>query len=438
MNETTETQLPLDTSQAPPNGGPPPGSAPGPGGKPPSSPSSGPGNAPAVPKRKPPFVLMAVLGILLIVGGIFGGRWWAHRQAFVATDDAQVAGDLVAVSARVPGHIAQLLADEGQTVKENQVIAKLDDTDFRAQIAQAEAALAVAKSNLASSETGVSLQASTNTAQISQGEAGVQSAEAGVQTTSANVMTATAGLATARANARKYGEDAKRTRKLFAVGGASRQQLEAADAAAQAADASIAASQGQLASARGQLASAHGGLASAQQSLNLARANTQQVEIKRGGVSTVQAQIQQAQAALTTAKLQLDHTTILAPNNGIVARRMANVGEQVQPGQGIFSIAKTDNIWVLAYIEETEIRRVHQGAAADVHIDAFPNQIFKGKVSLVNAVTGSEFSLMPQNNASGNFTKVVQRIPIKLSVEDPNHQLKPGMSAVIDVDAKGH
>lgn len=146
----------------------------------------------------------------------------------------------------------------------------------------------------------------------------------------------------------------------------------------------------------------------------------------------------QAEANLRSAQLQLDHTTIFAPANGIVARRMANVGEQVQPGQGIYSVAKTDDIWVLAYIEETEIRRVRPDAAVDVHIDAFPNQVFQGKVSLVNAVTGAEFSLMPQNNAAGNYTKVVQRIPIKVTVADPNHVLKPGMSAVIDIDALGH
>lgn len=409
MSERTET--PQATIQAPPAQAAPSGPAGG----------GAPAPAPA-PKRKPPVVLLAIFGVALVIGGIFGAKWWIHHQAYVSTDDAQVAGDLVTVSPRVPGHIAQLMVDEGQSVKADQVIAKLDDTDFKAQVATAQATLAVAKSNLASSQTGVTLQSSTSDAQIAQAQATVATAEAGVRT-------ARAGLATARVNARKADDDAVRTRRLYKVGGISRQQLDAADAAAAAADSGVAQANAQVASAEGQLQNAR-------QSVALAQANTQQVEIKKGGVQTVQAQIQQAQAQLDAAQLQLAHATIYAPANGIVARRMVNVGEQVQPGQGLFSIAKTDNIWILAYVEETAIRRVHQGAPVDVHIDAYPNDTFKGTVSLVNVVTGSSFSLMPQNNASGNYTKVVQRIPIKVAVEDPNHMLKPGMSAVIDIDAR--
>ncbi|MDB5098435.1 MAG: secretion protein HlyD [Cyanobacteria bacterium RYN_339] len=391
MSETTETKP--DQAAATPTAGPPP--------KAPNAP-------PAAPKRKPPFLVIGVVAVIFVITAYYGWGWWTHRQAFVATDDAQVAADLVTVSGRVPGHIAELPVDEGATVKAGQVIAKLDDTDFKAQVAQAESALVVAKSNLQSSQTGVSLQTSQNTASIAQAEAGV--------------TTAAANLTRARADANKASDDLGRVQKLYAVGGISRRDLDSARAMAQTNNAGVASAAGQL--------------RASQEAANLARANAQAVDIKKGSVETVQAQIRQAEATLANAKLQLSHTVITAPANGIVARRMANVGEQVQPGQGIYAVAKTDTIWVLAYVEETQIRRVAQGAPVDVHIDAFPHKVFKGQVALVNVVTGSQFSLMPQNNASGNYTKVVQRIPVKVTVDDPDHQLKPGMSAVIDIEAR--
>jgi membrane fusion protein (multidrug efflux system) len=160
------------------------------------------------------------------------------------------------------------------------------------------------------------------------------------------------------------------------------------------------------------------------------------VTIKQGGVSTVQAQIKQAEAAVQSARLQLAHTTIAAPAEGLMVRKIAHAGEQVAPGQAIYAVAETDHVWVTAYIEETNIRRVREGAPVDVEIDAFPHRKFEGKVAFVNAVTGGQFSLLPANNAAGNFTKVVQRIPVKIAVSDPNHELKPGMSAVIDIDAR--
>jgi membrane fusion protein (multidrug efflux system) len=353
-------------------------------------------------------VLLGIVAIGVLVGGFYATRWWMHHRAFVSTDDAQVAGDLVNISARIPGHVAEVLVDEGQAVKAGDVLARLDDADFKAQVAQAQAALAVAESNLASSQTGVSFQESQTNAQIAQADA--------------HVATARAGVMRARADAAKAADDLVRVQQLFKVGGISRQQLEASRAGASTAAAGVASAQGQL--------------RAAEEARNLAMAGTQQVEIKKGGVSTVEAQIQQARAALESAKLQLAHSVITAPANGMVARRTTNVGEQVAPGQGLFSLAKTDTVWVLAYVEETEIRRVAPNASVHVHIDAFPREEFKGNVALVNAVTGSQFSLMPTNNASGNFTKVVQRIPVKITVADPDHRLKPGMSAVIDIDAR--
>lgn len=372
------------------------------------APPSGGGGAPQ--KRKPPMVLIGVVAVIAVIGLIFGTKWLLHHMAYVSTDDAQVAGDIATVSARVPGHVVQLNVDEGQTVTKGEVLAKLDDTDYKAQLQQAQAALELAQSNMATSQTGVSFQSQETSAQIGQAQAGLSAARA--------------QLASAEANAAKSSADFGRLQRLFHEGAISQQQYDAARTAAQAGNAGVAAAESQV--------------SAAQQSLNLAQAGTQAVQIKKGGVQTTQAQVDQAKAAVDLAQLQLGYTTITAPANGFIARRSVNIGEQVQPGQGLFSLAETDHVWVVANVEETNIRRVHVGAPVNVSIDAFPHQTFTGHVAFVNAVTGAQFSLLPENNSSGNFTKVVQRIPVKIEVDDPNHQLKPGMSAVVDIKATDH
>ncbi|HEY9722856.1 MAG TPA: HlyD family secretion protein [Oscillatoriaceae cyanobacterium] len=373
-------------------------------------PPGGPGGPAAPEKRKPPKMLIGVIGVAAVLGLILGTKWLLHHMAYVSTDDAQVAGDIATVSARVPGHVAQLFVDEGQNVTKGEVLAKLDDTDYKAQLQQAQAALALAQSNMNTSQTGVSFQSQQTTAQIGQAKAGVAAAQA--------------GLASAEANAAKSSADFRRLNRLFREGAISQQQYDAARTAAEAGNAGVAAAESQV--------------NAAQQALNLAQAGTQAVQIKKGGVETTAAQVQQASAAVDLAQLQLGYTTITAPANGFIARRSVNIGEQVQPGQGLFSLAETDHVWVVANVEETNIRRVHLGAPVDVSIDAFPHQSFTGHVAFVNAVTGAQFSLLPENNSSGNFTKVVQRIPVKIEVDDPNHQLKPGMSAVVDIKATDH
>lgn len=361
----------------------------------------------APPRRKPPVVAIAVVTVLLAVGGVFGVRWWLHKQAYVSTEDAQVAGDIVIASARVAGHLATIATDEGQAVKAGEPLFRLDAADFEAQLAQAEAALAVARSNLKASEVGVRYQEDTTGSQIVQAGAALEAARA-------NVVSAAAAASKARA-------DLGRLEALFRAGGVSRQAYDAARTAATSAA-------GAETVARSQLRQAEAGRAQAQ-------AGLESVVIKEAGVQTVRAQIAQAEAAVAQARLNLAHATVLAPTDGIVVRRAANPGEQVTPGQAVVSIARTKPVWIQAYVEETQIRRVRPGAPVEVEIDAYPGVRFEGHVGTVGAVTGSQFSLMPANNASGNFTKVVQRLPVRIEVEDPAARLRPGMSAVIEIAA---
>ena len=169
----------------------------------------------------------------------------------------------------------------------------------------------------------------------------------------------------------------------------------------------------------------------------MAHAGTEAVAIKAQGVNVDKARIAQAMAAVDMAELQVEHATITAPVDGIVARRMANVGEHVMPGQGLFAITQSGAAWIEALIQETDIARVHAGSPVNIYVDAYPGKVFKGHVALVNTVTGSQFSLLPEDNAQGNYTKVVQRIPVRVEFDQPSTLLKPGMSVEVDIKANG-
>ncbi|MGE5707761.1 MAG: HlyD family secretion protein [Bacteroidota bacterium] len=359
-------------------------------------------------RRRPPFALIGVLSVLLLGGGVVGARWWLHQQAFVSTEDAQIAGNLVTISSRIPGKIEHLLVDEGQFVQAGQVIATLDPADLKAQLKQAEAALAVARTGLDSSNKGVTFQSEQTSTQIAQAQAQLKSAQA--------------LLDSARANAEKARADFLRIRELLAAGAVSSQSFDGARAASTAADAALASAKNQV--------------ATAQAAFTLARAGNQAVDIKRGSVKQVEAQIKQATAAVEMARLQLAHASITAPVDGTIARRMSNQGEQVTAGQGMFALVESRHLWINAYIEETKIRRVQPEAPVDFRVDAYPGKVFHGVVSQVGAATGGQFSLLPANNAAGNFTKVVQRIPVKIRVPEAEG-LKPGMSVVIDIASRG-
>lgn len=376
------------------------------GGRPPIAP---PGAPSASGRRKPPVAVIGVVAVALAVGGVFGVRWYEHSLAFVSTDDAQIAGNLVTVSPKVPGEIAQLMVDEGSQVKAGQVIAKLDDEDFKAQLAQAQAALAVARTGLSPTQIGVTLQTDQSETQLTQAEAGLRAARA--------------QLAAAEANDLRATTDYQRALKLYQGGGASKQQLDGAQTAKVAADSQLTAAQSQVRNAEAGLKMAHAG--------------TEAIAIKAQGVNTMKARIAQAMAAVDMAQLQVEHATITSPVDGTVAKRMVNVGEHVMPGQGLFDITQSGALWVEAMIQETSIARVHAGSPVNISVDAYPGKVFKGHVALVNTVTGAQFSLLPQDNSQGNYTKVVQRIPVRIDFDRTSDLLKPGMSVEVDISADG-
>jgi multidrug resistance efflux pump len=330
-----------------------------------------------IDKRK----LLIAAGCLATALAVGGGWWFYAAGAKVSTDDARVKSDIVNVSAKVPGQLEQLAVKEGDRVEAGQVIARIDSQALAIQVEQAQANLAAAQAKLAS------LQAGSRPQQVAQAQSAVEQAAA---------------------NLDKARKDYERTDTLYRDGALSAQQRDAALTALRVARAQYdAARQGHSLAAEGPAA----------QDLDYARA-----------------QVAQADAALKSARLQLDNTAIVAPAAGVVAKLPVNEGEMIAVGQTIFSITDPAASWVEANIEETHIGRIAAGASVDFTIDAYPRRKFKGEVVDVGAATGSQFALLPADNATGNFTKVTQRIPVKIQVVDSGQAvLKPGMSAVVAI-----
>lgn len=331
-------------------------------------------------KNKKLSVIVGMVMISLIGGGIW---WWIHYAGTVSTDDARVKGRIVSVSSRVSARIDELLVDEGDQVQAGQVIAKLDSKELEAQVAQAKANLATAQAKLAGIKTGNRPQ------QIAEAAASADSAEANF------------------ANAKKVYE---RTKALYDQGALSAQQMDSAQTA---------------------LAVAQAQYAAANQSANLVAEGSRPEDIQ-----AAEAQVEQAAAVLKNAQLQLDNATIIAPISGTIALRSVNIGESVTVGQPMFNVVDSNDVWISANVDETYIGKIHVGQSATFTIDAFPGRTFKGEVREVGAATGSQFTLLPSENTSGNYTKLTQKLSVKLTVlEASNNELKPGMSAIIRINA---
>lgn len=334
-----------------------------------------------IKNNKKIIMIGAILGVMLVGGGLL---WWIRAAGMVSTDDARVKGSIVTVSSRVSARVEELLVNEGDQVQAGQVIAKLESKELEAQYLQAKANLAAAEAKLAG------LKAGSRPQQIAQAGAGSAQAEANLD------------------NARKGYE---RMAMLYEKGAISAQQLDAAQTTLQVAQAQYEA---------------------ADQSLSMTQEGSRIEDVQ-----VAEAQAEQAAAALKNAQLALDNAVIKAPGDGVVAVRSVDAGEGVTVGQSLFNIVNLHDIWVAANIDEGDVGKITTGQTVDVTVDAYPGKTIQGQVSEVGAATGSQFALLPTENTSGNYTKVTQKLPVKIKVpESQNYVLKPGMSAVITIHVK--
>ena len=398
------------------------------------------------------FVLLGSLGIGAIAASVFGYRWWQFASTHEETDNATVAGHVYQISSRIPGTVQAVPVDDNQAVTQGQPLIKLDQRDYQVKVSQAQAALVAAQrqaeaAQVTITQSGASAQAQTTEAQgnVSGAIASIAAAQAAVSEAQSGVPAAQAELAQANANLEKLQADYTRYQTLFSSGAIARQQLDSAKAAydvalaqRSAAQQGINQSQAKLAQVQQGVTSAQAQLAASQGGLQKAQASGVQTDVDRSQYAAANAAIAQAQAKLAEAQLQLSYTTITAPAAGRIGRKTAEVGEQVQAGTPLMAVVGND-LWVTANFKETQLARMHPGSMVEVKLDAFPNHMFTGKVNSLSPASGAEFALLPPDNATGNFTKVVQRIPVKVmldaaSIKGYENQITPGMSAAVTVE----
>ena len=421
-------------------------------------------------RRKPwrtRYVLYGLLGVLLGVLTLYGWHLWQYYRTHESTDDAYVVSDIVPVSPQVNGTVLAVYVVDNQTVEAGQRLAHLDTRDFEVHVKQGEAAVAVAAANLHRAELEVHLtqeSTSTETARTSatlrstqiatqEAQQSTAEAEARVRTTAAAVAAAAAEVDMWHARLDMAQAEFTRLQALHTDGVVSHQQFDTADSVLKAAQAQWRASQQRLAQAQAEVERARVDLGShqhaversqahtaeAQAVLAGAQANRQSVEIKQAQVETARALLQQAQAALEAARLQRSYTTLRAPVAGVIARKRVEVGQVVQAGRPVLALVPLDHIWVEANFKETQLRHMRPGQHATLRVDAYPDRVFTGTLDSLSPGTGSVFSLLPPENATGNFVKVVQRLPVKILLDAPASSpfvLRPGMSIIATVTTR--
>lgn len=386
-------------------------------------------------------IIIPIVVILVIIGLFYGIRFLIFSAHHVGTDDAQIGGNITTISPKVKGQVVAVYVSENQFVHRGDKLVQLDDRDFKVALAQAQAAYDQAVANLQASNTAVPQQSAMTAAQTAQAQAGISQAAGGVLNAQERAASMRADYMAAQANAVKAANDVSRARTLASEGAIAKSQLDAAQAAYVTALANRDAAKQAIEGAQAAIGQAQAQVVGSQAQLEQAQTGTQTTEIKSAQAHVSAAQVQAAAAALANAKLQESYTKITAPVDGVVSKKSVNIGDQVSVGQPLMALADQTHLWVDANLKETQIANVRVGQPVDIMVDAFPHRVFKGKVASLSAATGATFALIPPDNASGNFTKVVQRVPVRLTIDpssDPEHLLRQGLSVEVSIDTTNH
>jgi membrane fusion protein, multidrug efflux system len=428
--------------------------------------------------RRPAFLIAAVI-LLLIVAAI-GIRYWLYARSHETTDDAFIDAHVTPVSPKVSGYIAKIHVRSNQQVKKGDLLVEIDPRDYEARLDQAKAALAAGEARLKEARTGVELTRANSQANVQQASGTVQQARAGVEASraqaaaertrvtqagaavkaaQANLQQAEAQVDAAQAELVRAQADVVRYQELYNKDEVSRQRLDQAIATARTAEAQTAAARQRAAAAAAQVSESQAAQRTAVENARraevqiggaqaqvreaqgrLAAANTapQQIASSEAQAQTASASLEQLQAAVAQAELELSYTKLYAPDDGRVTNKSVEEGALVQSGQPLMAIVPGD-VWVTANFKENQIGNMRPGQPADITVDAYPDKTFKGHVDSIQAGTGARFSLLPPENATGNYVKVVQRVPVKIVFDeapDPQHMLAPGMSVEPEVKVR--
>ena len=394
----------------------------------------------AEPRRSP--VKFIVLGMLVLAAA--AGAWaWFHFRDRVSSDDAQVDAHITAVAPKIPGNVVEVAVLDNQPVKAGDVLVRIDPRDYQARVDIARSALLQAESQLHTAQTVVPLTndttqsgASGATAQLADAMAELDRARlAYEQANSSDIAVSEAKVRTRQANNERAQADLARMKPLLDKAEISRLQYDAYQASARVAESELRTAQEELASVQQNAGIKKSAIAAAQSRVNVAQAqveaslaNRKQVDVRRAESGTAAAGVEAARANLANAELQLSYTTLVAPVSGVVTRKSVEPGQIVQPGQSLMTIIPLQDVWVTANFKETQLATVHPGQRAEINVDMYGRSVV-GHVDSIAGATGSRLSLLPPENATGNFVKVVQRIPVKILIDQTNGLvLRPGMN----------
>jgi membrane fusion protein (multidrug efflux system) len=384
-------------------------------------------------------MLMAVSLVFLIAG-----NWtsWAGERVDQTTDDAYVRADLTPLSTKVAGLVASVEVADYQAVKAGDLVVRLRDDDFRDQVQQAEAGVIAAESALVNNQRQRELQ----DARIAQAETGITAAqaeiaaaEAGIEAANSSMANAKSGLAATQADVQRTLLERRRQEALVASESATRQKLEQVVADEERFRAQQSSREAEIASAAAQIASRKADLSRAkarlENNLTEVEAQKRQHAVLDSQELVLRADLGVKRAAVALARTNLGYTRIVAPENGIVGERKVRAGQLVSPGTQVLSLVQQDE-WVQANYKEDQLRNIREGDPAEIRVDAFPGVVWRGKVGQISPASGSQFALLPPDNATGNFTKIIQRVPVKILLDDrkdPTERLRPGLSVVATI-----
>jgi membrane fusion protein (multidrug efflux system) len=360
------------------------------------------------------WIFLIVL-IVIVVGGIFVWRYYSVRES---TDDASIDGHLTPLSARVSGTVVQVNVDDNQQVKAGDILVQLDPKDYQIALERAKGDLEDAVATAQGAKTSVPITTISTSGSLDTARANVAAAQKDVDAANARVNEA-------KANYDKIAKDLDRAKMLVQKDEISRQQYDSAVAGEQAAKATVEA-------AEAQLAASHSRVSQAQAQVQTAQTAPQQVQVSRTRLGSAEALVQVKQSAVNQAELNLGYASVRAPANGVVSNKTVEVGQVVQPGQPMASLVNLDDVWVTANFIEDQLRKMKIGQHVKIHVDAFDKD-YDGCVDSFAGASGARFSLLPPENATGNYVKVVQRLPVKIVFvkgQDPEHMLRPGLSVV--------
>jgi membrane fusion protein (multidrug efflux system) len=379
-------------------------------------------------KRKSRALVMVPAAILLLAATTAFLR--GYFAGWESTDDAQIDGYINPISSRVAGYITGVYVDDNQFVKAGTLLVQVDPKDYQVALDGARATLLNDQATAAASEVDVPITSVNTSSRLASAKADVINARAGISATEKQLAAARAVQEQAEANSTRAQDDLSRYRRLVEKQEISDQQYTQAVQTAKAASAAVDAARAAVQAAEDEVIQAKGRLDQAEAGLESAGTGPQQVRMQRSRAQAAAAMVAKSRAAVEQAQLNLTYTRIVAPVDGVVARRSAQVGQYVAPGQPLMAVVPLDDIWVTANFKETQLKNMRPGSPAVIYVDAYDRD-YTGRVESIAGGTGAVFSLLPPENATGNYVKVVQRVPVRIRIDqgqDPEHKLRPGLS----------